>query len=341
MKILVINASADVLVVGAVEDNKTLFELSDGERSSHSVAINAAVGKVTQNMTGLKDFDAYAVCVGPGSFTGIRVGIAAVKGYRMVFDKPVICFNSLQLAAYNVKGDCEVVMQAGRGRYYRCSFRDGKQTGLPSLAEKFPESGKRVVEYDPRDPYAEETACVVREAYFNKDFSEDISPMYLQLCQAEEDRAKKSSFELRPITPLHVADVAAAEKEIFTNEAWNESMIEYSVKAEPVSFFGAFDGSVLMGYACLEIAFETAYLSNIAVKPVFRRKGVGELLLRRCAVVAADRGASRIVLDVRKSNFAAIALYKKAGYTEVCLRKNFYGNEDAVTMAVSLPEKNL
>ena len=58
MKILVINASADVLVVGAVEDNKTLFELSDGERSSHSVAINAAVGKVTQNMTGLKDFDA-------------------------------------------------------------------------------------------------------------------------------------------------------------------------------------------------------------------------------------------------------------------------------------------
>lgn len=134
-------------------------------------------------------------------------------------------------------------------------------------------------------------------------------------------QSKKSSFELRPITPLHVADVAAAEKEIFTNEAWNESMIEYSVKAEPVSFFGAFDGSVLMGYACLEIAFETAYLSNIAVKPVFRRKGVGELLLRRCAVVAADRGALRIVLDVRKSNFAAIALYKKAGYTEVCLRK--------------------
>ena len=71
---------------------------------------------------------------------------------------------------------------------------------------------------------------------------------------------------------------------------------------------------------------------NIATVPEFRGRGVGKALTLALIESARESGASVIMLEVRKSNAAAIALYEKAGFTLVGQRKNFYTlpREDAL-----------
>lgn len=339
MRILAINASSDFLTVGVVTEKEVFFEIFSGERSVHSSAINAAVNKAMASArTDFADLDAYAVCVGPGSFTGIRVGIATIKGYRFAVHKPVICVNSLSIVAYNVKGECEVTMDAGRGRVYFGVFNSGAECEKPVMLDSEPQTSERIrIAYDSGKDYAYDFASLVREKYVKGEFSESISPMYLQLCQAEEEHSKKvSGPEIRYVTLADVADIAVVEKDFFGAEAWSEEVIKATVTSNNSEFYGAYEGNTLLGYNCYELAIDEAYMGNMAVKSVFRRKGIASLLLKNGEERLKERGFHTIILDVRVSNEAAIALYKKNGYSIICRRKNFYCDEDGFTMVKDL-----
>ena len=75
-------------------------------------------------------------------------------------------------------------------------------------------------------------------------------------------------------------------------------------------------------------------ITNVAVDPDFRRQGMGEALMRALADKAAQAGVARISLEVRVSNGAAIGLYRKLGFVDCGVRKNFYSapREDGVIM---------
>lgn len=79
-------------------------------------------------------------------------------------------------------------------------------------------------------------------------------------------------------------------------------------------------------------------LLNIGVAPKFRKRGVGELLLRELINEACRRRTRAIWLEVRESNAAAISFYLKNGFVVVQRRKNFYAqpNEDALLMSLDL-----
>jgi tRNA threonylcarbamoyladenosine biosynthesis protein TsaB len=71
-------------------------------------------------------FDVFAVAAGPGSFTGLRVGLAAVKGWAEVFEKPIVAVSGLEAVAAQSKCDAELiaaVMDARRGQIYAALFR--------------------------------------------------------------------------------------------------------------------------------------------------------------------------------------------------------------------------
>lgn len=74
----------------------------------------------------VRQFDVFAVVAGPGSFTGLRVGLAAVKGWAEVFEKPVVPVSALEAVAAQSKGDTELVaavMDARRSQIYAALFR--------------------------------------------------------------------------------------------------------------------------------------------------------------------------------------------------------------------------
>lgn len=93
-------------------------------------------------------------------------------------------------------------------------------------------------------------------------------------------------------------------------------------------------GADLMGYACWWEVVDECHITNFAVAPAHRRKGVADVLLGRILEDAKGRGLLRATLEVRLGNAAAIALYEKWGFTAAAMRPRYYpdNSEDALVM---------
>jgi ribosomal-protein-alanine N-acetyltransferase len=90
----------------------------------------------------------------------------------------------------------------------------------------------------------------------------------------------------------------------------------------------------VIGFAGMWLAFDEAHITTIGVDPAQRGRGLGELLLLYMFDEAVDRGANWLTLEVRVTNAAAQALYRKYGFTAHGTRKHYYSdnNEDALIM---------
>lgn len=97
---------------------------------------------------------------------------------------------------------------------------------------------------------------------------------------------------------------------------------------------------VVVGYSVVMIAADEAHLLNLSVAAEWQRRGLGVELLRFIIKLARDYAASKIYLEVRPSNTAARALYARAGFTEIAVRRGYYPSradrEDAVVMELAL-----
>jgi ribosomal-protein-alanine N-acetyltransferase len=94
----------------------------------------------------------------------------------------------------------------------------------------------------------------------------------------------------------------------------------------------------LIGYVILWFIQDEVQISNFAIHPHFRRKGVGEYVLREILDKSRREGAAEIFLEVRPSNTAARTLYEKLGFQILGVRKGYYQSpkEDALLMRKSL-----
>jgi len=94
----------------------------------------------------------------------------------------------------------------------------------------------------------------------------------------------------------------------------------------------------VIGYICGWQVADELHILKIAVKPDWRRKGIGSVLLDRLLSAARERGIVMIYLEVRVSNFEAIKLYEKHGFLVDGLRKAYYSDtrEDALLMKLDL-----
>lgn len=142
---------------------------------------------------------------------------------------------------------------------------------------------------------------------------------------------------LREIRPYQLDDAAtlAAIANIAKPYPWSKEVFRDCVVAEYPGWVLTLDEQI-KGYTIIKVAAEEAELLNICVDPVAQGVGHGTDLLNTAIIQAAARGAEHIFLEVRISNDHAIALYKKLGFNEVGVRKNYYptddGREDAMIM---------
>ena len=104
MKILALGTSGKNCTIAISEDKKVIKELNINTGLTHSETLLPNIDSIFKETNlSLSDIDAYAVSVGPGSFTGIRIGIATIKGICLGANKPVLAVPSLLALAYNVK----------------------------------------------------------------------------------------------------------------------------------------------------------------------------------------------------------------------------------------------
>jgi [ribosomal protein S18]-alanine N-acetyltransferase len=94
------------------------------------------------------------------------------------------------------------------------------------------------------------------------------------------------------------------------------------------------DQQTLAGYAGLWLMIDEAHVTTIAVRPQFRGRGLGELMLVALTEIAIDINARWLTLEVRVSNEVAQALYRKYGFKPAGVRQRYYSDnhEDALIM---------
>ena len=102
-------------------------------------------------------------------------------------------------------------------------------------------------------------------------------------------------------------------------------------------------GGAASGYTVVMIAAGEAHLLNLSVAAPWQRRGMGRELLKFALKLARDYGAARMLLEVRPSNVAAIALYAQAGFDQIAVRRGYYpagdSREDAVVMQLCLEKR--
>jgi ribosomal-protein-alanine N-acetyltransferase len=85
---------------------------------------------------------------------------------------------------------------------------------------------------------------------------------------------------------------------------------------------------------------DEVHLLNLTVASDFQKKGVGRALLNFLIADALEQQAKKMILEVRRTNLAAIFLYESSGFDQIGLRKNYYpahlGREDAIVMEMLL-----
>lgn len=122
MKILAVDSSGLVASVAVVEDDILLAEYTMNYKKTHSQTLLPMLNEVKQMIDlDLNSVDAIAVASGPGSFTGLRIGSATVKGLGLALDKPIVEVPTLEGLAYNLCGTTHLVcplMDARRNQVY-------------------------------------------------------------------------------------------------------------------------------------------------------------------------------------------------------------------------------
>lgn len=93
----------------------------------------------------------------------------------------------------------------------------------------------------------------------------------------------------------------------------------------------------LIGFLCRWLVADECHILNVAVHPQMRQHGIGKLLMQHALTEARAQHAQVVTLEVRRSNLAARALYRKLEFQERRLRRNYYGpGEDAIVMELKL-----
>lgn len=103
MKILALETSSSVAGCAICDEGRLVYENNFHNTKTHSQIIMPMVDTMlTTCGMDLADMDAFAVNIGPGSFTGLRIGVATIKGFAHALDKPIIGVSSLRTLAFNV-----------------------------------------------------------------------------------------------------------------------------------------------------------------------------------------------------------------------------------------------
>jgi ribosomal-protein-alanine N-acetyltransferase len=144
------------------------------------------------------------------------------------------------------------------------------------------------------------------------------------------------NVKIRRMTLADVAAVSAIDQMSFTLP-WPERSFRYEMSENPTArcWVAEVDGQIA-GMLVLWFIVDEAHIATIATHPNLRRKGIGEQLLRHALLAVRDEGAKRAFLEVRVSNLAAQALYRKYGFVVDGIRPRYYkdNNEDALLMSL-------
>ena len=162
-------------------------------------------------------------------------------------------------------------------------------------------------------------------------FQQLYSGMSIDLIDGSQLRIRWMTFNDIPGI-LDLERVIFPSPWVFESFAFELTNLDYNI-----SMVGLIENRVV-AYAVTYLVVDEAHISNIAVSPACRKLKIGETLLSISLQIGKRNDCKVAYLEVRKTNEAAISLYKKYGFRITGLRKNYYEDEkeDALLMSLNL-----
>ena len=235
MRILGVDSSGMVASVALVEDDLLVAEYSVNYKKTHSQTLLPMLDEIVK-MTelDLNTIDAIAVAAGPGSFTGLRIGAATVKGLGLALEKPVVSVPTCHGLAYNLWGSDKLIcpiMDARRSQVYTGIYRfENHQLvtlkkqwaapvdelleelnqrgetvtflgdGVPVFREKIAQKLEVPYSFAPAHVNKQRAAAVAAlgSIYYKEGRTETAAehvPEYLRVSQAERERAEREKAQ--------------------------------------------------------------------------------------------------------------------------------------------------
>jgi tRNA threonylcarbamoyladenosine biosynthesis protein TsaB len=342
-----------------------LMALGHAERLAPMVAeILEASGR------SLNVVDRIAATRGPGTFTGLRIGLSFVRGLGLALARPVIGISTLKALAANVGDNPErlpiaATIDARRGNVYFQLFSSDLEELIPpgicavaAAAASLPAScfavgsGASALKSESTvasirlvaDPAANQVdaVAVARLACRTEPRDAPPQPLYLREPDAKPQVPAAQPITIADALAAHAAVIAELHAECFA-PGWSGTAV-----AELMAMPGAFallaqaNTGEPIGFLIARSAADEAEILGLGVRSSHRRLGVAAALLRDTAARLALRGARKLHIEVARSNAAALRVYEKLGFMVTGERKDYYaaasgGREDALTMTRPLP----
>ncbi len=229
MHILGIDTCCMAATSAVIADDRLVAQVVQNNNKTHSQSIMPMIDfMLTQTELSINDIDGFAVSVGPGSFTGVRIGVATIKALAHPFNKPCIPVSTLEALAYNVvpfDGIICPILDARRNQVYTASFlndtknrlREDRALSVEELIAELKETDKNIIFVgDGIGAYGDEIksalgdkaifasrslrmnlASSVAEIGYEKMLNNetcsyaDLKPTYLRMSQAERERLER------------------------------------------------------------------------------------------------------------------------------------------------------
>ena len=309
-----------------------------------------------------KDLARIAVTTGPGTFTGVRIGLAMARGLGVALSIPMTGINSLAAIACNdTAGDLPIVVavDARASEIYFASYdalgHELKAPVIVALTEAhklMPThpvkmlgtaadlllskiNDKQHVRSDAGDlPIA---ANFVKLAANIPASAVPPEPLYLRPPDVKPQATKISFSTAGPAAAKLLAEIHSESFETrWTETAFSEMLAIPGTQAILVS-----SQNNPMGLVLFRKAADEAEVLTICTRPAFRQKGHGKLLMQHLESLLRREGVKSLFIEVAISNHAALALYASSGFEKAGMRKNYYERgdgrrEDALIMRKGL-----
>lgn len=154
---------------------------------------------------------------------------------------------------------------------------------------------------------------------------------------------KSPVADLRPMLEQDLEAVMVIERQVYPFP-WTHGILHDCLRVGYACWVMEVEGGI-GAYGIMSVGAGEAHILNLCTEPSRQRLGFGRRMLRHLLVLARKRGVETVLLEVRPSNLATLALYQDMGFNEVGMRRAYYplphGREDAMILALELAVADL
>lgn len=146
------------------------------------------------------------------------------------------------------------------------------------------------------------------------------------------------TIEYRKMTTEDIPAVVGIEQEAFATP-WTQEIFEHEMTGNDYAhYIVAVEDDEVIGHCGMWVVLDECHITNVAVRKRLRGHGIGEALMRKAIELCRANDVRLMTLEVRVSNETAQNLYRKLGFQDGGIRKNYYtdDHEDALVMWVEL-----